>query len=560
MRLFLSTIPCMTTVAKAMQPNQPAMSAYNLLNGTYCNENDHLLQEILRKEWGFDGVVVTDWGGDNDRVKGLECGNELEMPSTCGETNLDVKAAVKNGTLKEAVIDEAIDRLIDASMASAKVVEAAPKTFDKVAHHALAQKVAEESIVLLKNKNGILPLKAGTKVALIGDFAKEPRYQGAGSSIVNPLKVDTILDSIKDYPLTSVGYAQGFKRYGKNSNHLLKEAVNLADKADVLLVFIGLDEFSEAEGLDRKHLRLPDNQRELVSALYHTGKPIICVLSCGAPVELPLMDRVNALVHGLREATGLYFKVLDSDDWVDENALRKLLDHIAAHDGWADLYLTNYVYWQGRDHRSQVISYRYLFRGKRTDGTWKNLRNFKYSSNITLHSAMFKTSVLREAKVLCPQHVSYEDNYFVYAPLPYVKNISYVNADLYQYLIGREGQSMESATCIRKYRDFITDGQLIFDSANLMKIRHQNHALFRAMYHHLLLNFVMVPTFALLNGSPESKEDLKAFWVHCRNSNPRFYRFVRSHWALISLTMPGKAGVKAVKFDYKLAHKLVKFN
>jgi beta-glucosidase len=274
------------------------MSAYNLLNGTYCNENDHLLQEILRKEWGFDGVVVTDWGGDNDRVKGLECGNELEMPSTCGETNLDVKAAVKNGTLKEAVIDEAIDRLIDASMASAKVVEAAPKTFDKVAHHALAQKVAEESIVLLKNKNGILPLKAGTKVALIGDFAKEPRYQGAGSSIVNPLKVDTILDSIKDYPLTSVGYAQGFKRYGKNSNHLLKEAVNLADKADVLLVFIGLDEFSEAEGLDRKHLRLPDNQRELVSALYHTGKPIICVLSCGAPVELPLMDRVNALVHG----------------------------------------------------------------------------------------------------------------------------------------------------------------------------------------------------------------------------------------------------------------------
>src|SRR5574344_343380 len=141
------------------------MSAYNLLNGTYCNENEHLLQGILRKEWGFDGVVVTDWGGDNDRVKGLECGNELEMPSTCGETNLDVKNAVKSGALKESVIDEAIDRLIDAAMASSKVVAAAPKTFDKVAHHALAQKVAEESIVLLKNKNGILPLKAGTKVA-----------------------------------------------------------------------------------------------------------------------------------------------------------------------------------------------------------------------------------------------------------------------------------------------------------------------------------------------------------------------------------------------------------
>src|SRR5574344_249326 len=264
--------------------------------------------------------------------------------------------------------------------------------------------------------------------------------------------------------------------------------------------------------------------------------------------------------HGLKEAQGLYFKVLDSDDWVDEDALRKLLHHITTHNAWADLYLTNYVYWQGRNHRGQVISYRYLFWGKQRDGSWKNLRNFKYSSNITLHSAMYKTSVLREAKVHCPQHVSYEDNYFVYAPMPFVRNISYVDADLYQYLIGREGQSMENTTCIRKYFDFIVDGQLIFDAADLIKIRKENHALFRAMYHHLLLNFVMVPTFARLNGSPEAKEDLKAFWAHCRNSNPRFYRFVRSHWALISLTMPGKAGVKAVKFDYKLAHKLVKCN
>lgn len=274
------------------------MSAYNLLNGIYCNENTHLLQDILRKEWGFAGVVVTDWGGDNDRVKGLLASNELEMPSTCGETNLDVKKAIEEGKLKIEVVDQAIDRLIDLVLKTSASVNSAPKGFDKVSHHATAQEVDEGSIVLLKNKNKILPLKEGTKVAIIGDFAKTPRYQGAGSSIVNPLHLDSILDSLKDSGLHSVGYAAGFKRYGKASNHLIKEAVNLADSADVLLVFIGLDEFSEAEGLDRKNMALPDNQKQLIAALYHTGKPIVAVLNCGSPVELSFVDRIDALVHG----------------------------------------------------------------------------------------------------------------------------------------------------------------------------------------------------------------------------------------------------------------------
>ena len=264
--------------------------------------------------------------------------------------------------------------------------------------------------------------------------------------------------------------------------------------------------------------------------------------------------------HGLREAKGLYFKVLDSDDWVEEAALRKLLCAIKKDQGTVDLYLTNYVYWQGRNHRGQVIDYRYLFKHHRTSGSWKDIRAFRYRSNITLHSAMYKTEILRKSGVDCPKHVSYEDNYFIYAPMPFVQKLAYVDADFYQYLIGREGQSMENNTCIRKYKDFIIDGEKIFDAADLTKIHKENRPLFKAMYHHLILNFVMVPTFARLNGTPEAKEELNGFWAYCKKGNPRLYRFIRWHFAVISLTMPGKAGVKAVKLDYKFAHKLVKFN
>lgn len=264
--------------------------------------------------------------------------------------------------------------------------------------------------------------------------------------------------------------------------------------------------------------------------------------------------------NGLAHAHGVYFKVLDSDDWVDGEALKTLLAHIRSHQSWADLYLTNYVYWQGRDHRGQTISYAYLFHRHHTDCTWKNMRQFKYSSNITLHSAMYKTEILRKSGVHCPAHVSYEDNYYVYAALPFVEHISYVNVGLYQYLIGREGQSMANKTCIRKYHDYMVDGKLIFDAADLLRIRKTNHALYRAMYHHLILNFVMVPTFARLNGSAQAKADLKEFWAYCKSHNKRLYHLIRWHYGIIGLTMPGKAGEKAVKFDYKMAHKLVKFN
>jgi glycosyltransferase involved in cell wall biosynthesis len=264
--------------------------------------------------------------------------------------------------------------------------------------------------------------------------------------------------------------------------------------------------------------------------------------------------------NGLKAASGVYFKVLDSDDWVAEDGMKALLSDLHEHQDWADLYLTNYTYWQGRDHRGQLISFGYLFRKHNYHCGWKNLRHFTYRCNLTLHSAMFKTSVLRSSGVHCPGHVSYEDNYFIYAPLPYVKNVAYVPHSLYQYLIGREGQSMENATCIRKYHDYMVDGKLIFDSFDLTKIRFSNRPLYRAMYHHLILNFMMVPTFARLNGSPQAKADLKEFWAYCKKNNKRQYHLIRRFFAMITLTMPGKMGVKAVKLDYKFAHHIVDFN
>jgi len=273
------------------------MSAYNQVNGVYCNENQHLLVDILRKEWDFSGLVITDWGGNNDRLEGLKATNELEMPSTNGETNREIKQAVTEGKISEGALDEAVDRLIEAALKTSAALKASKRTFDKEAHHRVAQEIAEGSIVLLKNKGNVLPLGPKTKVALYGDFAKSPRYQGAGSSIVNPIKIDTILGSLKDVDLAFVGYAEGFRRYGKSSEALIGKAVALADKADVLVVFAGLDEVTEAEGFDRSNIRLPDNQRELISALYHTGKKIVVVMSCGAVVEMPFVDRVDAIVH-----------------------------------------------------------------------------------------------------------------------------------------------------------------------------------------------------------------------------------------------------------------------
>ena len=273
------------------------MSSYNKVNGEYTNENIPLMRDILRGEWKYPGVVVSDWGGSNDRVKGLIAGNELEMPTTGGETNDEIVAAVKNGTIPESLLDENLDRLLTLIFDTSKAVKESKVVIDNEANHLLAQKIAEESIVLLKNDKGALPLKSQEKVAIIGDFAKKPRYQGAGSSIVNPTKLDNAVDAIGEYDLQYVGYEQGYSRYGRKSSCRIRKAVKLAKKADTILLYIGLDEFSEVEGIDRSNLKLPLNQMELFDKLASLGKKLVVVLACGSAVEMDFADRSDAILH-----------------------------------------------------------------------------------------------------------------------------------------------------------------------------------------------------------------------------------------------------------------------
>lgn len=272
------------------------MSSYNRVNGEFANENQHLAHDILYSEWGFDGVVVTDWGGNNDRVAGLKAHNQLEMPSTNGITDQEIVDAINAGTLDEAILDEAVDQLLSLIF-KVRLDDKEVTEVNNDEHYNKAVDAARQSIVLLKNENNILPLQAGTNVAVIGDFAKNPRYQGAGSSLINPYKLSNPLDHLQNSSLNIVGYAQGFKRMGGKSSKLLKEATGLAKSAEVVLLFIGLDESREAEGVDREDLKLAQNQLELVEALVKVNKNVIVVLSGGGALELPFADHVQGILH-----------------------------------------------------------------------------------------------------------------------------------------------------------------------------------------------------------------------------------------------------------------------
>lgn len=271
------------------------MSAYNLINEKYCNENKHLLVDILRKDWNYQGLVVTDWGACNSMVDGIKCYSSLEMPGE-KDGKFEIIEAVKNGTLDEKILDENVDILLNTVFETEKAFQGdVKKEFDVEDHHAFARRAASESAVLLKN-DGVLPLK-DEKVALIGDFIFTPRYQGAGSSIVNPTKLDTIEDEAKNSSLNITSMVKGFNRYGKEDKKLLDEALNSANESDVAVIFLGLDEVTEAEGLDRESMHLQDNQIELVNEIKKTGKKVVVVLSCGSSVELPFADDVDAILY-----------------------------------------------------------------------------------------------------------------------------------------------------------------------------------------------------------------------------------------------------------------------
>ena len=274
------------------------MSSYNLVNGTYANENAHLLQDILRRDWGFSGAVVTDWGGSNDHALGVKNGSTLEMPAPGGDAVRELLAAVQSGKITEADVDARLDELLTLVLDTSAAVQKHSRSFDADAHHALARRAAAESAVLLKNNGGILPLAAGAKVAVIGDFAETPRYQGAGSSAVNSIKVDTLIDCLAQSGLQCAGFAAGFDRQGRPDADKKAQAVALAQKADTVLLCLGLDEIKESEGLDRVDMKLADNQIELLQAVEQANPNTVVVLNAGASLETPWLAHCRALVYG----------------------------------------------------------------------------------------------------------------------------------------------------------------------------------------------------------------------------------------------------------------------
>ena len=273
------------------------MTSYNRVNGTYANENHHLLQDILHGEWGYDGAVVTDWGGSNDHVEGVREGSTLEMPCPGFGSAKRLMQAVEEGRLPESAVDARVDELLELVFTTDAAVKAAPKRFDRDAHHALARRAAAESVVLLKNEDDLLPLKPGQRVALIGDFAQTPRYQGAGSSSVNATRVDNLKDAAEADDITLAGFCAGYERSGTPNPAFVEEAAALARKADVVVLCMGLDESSESEGLDRSHICIPENQKQLLEAVAQANENLVVVLSAGSVVETGWVSRCKAVLH-----------------------------------------------------------------------------------------------------------------------------------------------------------------------------------------------------------------------------------------------------------------------
>ncbi|MCM2972640.1 glycoside hydrolase family 3 C-terminal domain-containing protein [Larsenimonas suaedae] len=271
------------------------MCAYNRVNGPYCSEHSRLLTQILRKEWGFDGIVVSDWAAVNDRVAGLDAGLELEMPTSGDTRTRQIVKAVESGTLSEGVLDQAVERLL-AFIERAHTQDRTNADVDLDEHHQLARHVARESMVLLKN-DGVLPLSTNQHVAVIGEFAERPRFQGGGSSHVNPYRVETPLEALSATG-HEVRYAKGFEIDRDDTDQaLLDDAVARAKRADVAVLFLGLPERYESEGYDRTHLDIPANQRALIDAVHAVQPNTVVVLANGSPVAMPWLSKASAVLE-----------------------------------------------------------------------------------------------------------------------------------------------------------------------------------------------------------------------------------------------------------------------
>ncbi len=285
----------------AVKESQPwtMMCAYNKVNGTYCSEHKYLMDDVLRGEWGYKGLVVTDWGAMNERVKGLTAGIELEMPGVNNGNNAMIVAAVTSGELDEAVLDQAVERILKMIFKTEKTLSE-DYQYNRQSHHALARRVAGEGAVLLKNENNVLPLPKTAKIALLGQFAKTPRYQGAGSSLMNPTQLDNIYDEMtKLVGEENITFAPGYHaKQNEIDSELIREAVGTAQKADAVVVCVGLPDIFEVEGLDRGHMRLPQSHNALIEAVAKAHSKVVVVLSNGSPVEMPWANQIQAILEG----------------------------------------------------------------------------------------------------------------------------------------------------------------------------------------------------------------------------------------------------------------------
>ena len=286
-------LPAFETAVKEEQP-WTVMCSYNRLNGVYASENPWLLTEVLRKEWGFEGYVVSDWGAVSDRVAGVAAGLDLEMPASGGFNDRKIVEAVRAGKLDERLVDQAVEHILN--IVFRYVENAKPDTpWDKEAQHRLAAEIAADCMVLLKNEDELLPLRREDEIAFIGEFAAKPRFQGGGSSHINCFRTTGALEAAEGL---KIRYAQGYSAaQDRATDEQIAEAVEAARAAKAAVVFAGLPDVYESEGYDRAHMRMPDCQNRLIEAVAAVNPNTVVVLHNGSPVEMPWLDRVKAVLE-----------------------------------------------------------------------------------------------------------------------------------------------------------------------------------------------------------------------------------------------------------------------
>jgi glycosyltransferase involved in cell wall biosynthesis len=276
-------------------------------------------------------------------------------------------------------------------------------------------------------------------------------------------------------------------------------------------------------------------------------------------VHQPNGGHGEGINQGIKAATGVYFKVVDSDDWVDEETYKILLDKIRKNENLPDLFVCGYDYNFGRGNVVRRIRYSNVFPTEKTIG-WNKVRHFLNSQYLTLHSCMYKTSVVKESKVVLPTHTFYEDNYFIYTVMPFAKTIQYVDRVFYCYLVGRVGQSVSKDVGVKRYMDHLKNARLVFDQYDIFKIAKENKQLGRTLYHHCRLIFALGVIFTTLNGSPEANRDLEEFFAHCKEKNPHLAKRFMRYAMTAPLCWPKGLGKANVHTMYWFAHHVVKFN